>query len=136
MSLKRSSALALAAICGALLDHERNRLTSSDRLVFAALVTLADADWSLGSGDRSPVKTLALATGLGRVTVARCLRNLEQLGMIASERRKRDDGGTAANVYRVADLPEPSDAARIERERIAAQQPAVEHIPRRPGRQS
>ena len=44
---------------------------------------------------------LGSATGLSRQTVCNALKTLEEKGLIVSDQRRREDGGTASKVYKI-----------------------------------
>jgi hypothetical protein len=74
-----------------------NELTTSERLLYIAMLARADERGAIDPGDYGPstIEALAHSTALTMRTVRKLLTHLEDLGLIRSIRRRREDGGTA-----------------------------------------
>ena len=72
-------------------------LFPSEKLLFSILYDMAGQ-----KGYCWPSQTaLGSATGLSRQTVCNALKTLEEKGLIVSDQRRREDGGTASKVYKI-----------------------------------
>lgn len=72
-------------------------LFPSEKLLFSILYDMAGQ-----KGYCWPSQTaLGSATGLSRQTVCNALKTLEEKGLIVSNQRRREDGGTASKVYKI-----------------------------------